>query len=218
MSVEINQRTERNFFYDSTINQPIYQTTIILNILSFHNDNPVCLRICLRTLFVLAFVLGFVLGPCLCLILFDILKAVTIFALVVLNPEKIERYFPRLQLIKFIFQVFGVNNDSLFFTELIIHFGVVMVLEWNLLFRAIELVLFSRFLLHIIFALEILKIPFVLFSCLRKLKIINPSHSEEFPIVLTVVILWISTYILFFVILTLNVLMRLLTYVFIFST
>ena len=216
MSVEITQRTERNFFYDSTINQPIYQTTIILNILSFHNDNPVCLRICLRTLFVLSFVLGFVLGPFLSLILFDILKAVTIFALVVMKPEKIDRYFPRLFWIKFILQVFGVNADLLFFTELIIHFGVVMVLEWNLVFREIEIVLFSRFLLHAIFALEIIKFPFVLFSCLRKFKIINPSRSQELPIVLTVVILWIATYFLFFVILTLNVLMHLFSYVYIF--
>ena len=211
MSGEITQRTERNVFYDSILNQPIsktttiYQTTIILNILSFHNVNPVCV---IKSLFI---VIIFIVIPIKTsfinnLILFDILKCVTILALIVLNPTKIDfkRDLPRFQSIKFIFQFFGDKADLLFSGELIIHFGVVLVLEWNVLFRETNLGLFSRFLLHAIIALQILNFHFAFLWCLRIFKIIECTGPEELSIILTVLILRIATYISFLVVLSLN--------------
>ena len=226
MSVEISQRTERNVFYDSVLNQPIsttttiYQTTIILNILSFHNLNPVFV---IKSLFIAIIFTYF--SNCIrktsfinTLILFDILKGVTIFALIALNPTKIdfERDLPRLQSIKFIFQFFGDKADLLFSGELIIHFGVVLVLEWNLLFREINLALFSRLLLHAIFALRILNLPFASLWCLRVFKIIERTGPEELSIILTVIIFRIASFILFMVLLSLNALIHFLSYLYIF--
>ena len=157
MSVEISQRTERNVFYDSILNQPIsktttnYQTTIILNILNFHNVNPVFV---IKSLFIAIIFIYFpiywtyfsninytfqyiyipIYWPIKTLsinnlILFDTLKFVTVYAL--LNTTISKRLSPRLQSIKFIFQFFANKADLLRASELIIHFGVVLVLEWK---------------------------------------------------------------------------------------
>ena len=137
----------------------------------------------------------------------------------ILNPTKIdfERDLPRFQSIKFIFQFFGDKADFLFSGELIIHFGVVLVLEWNLLFREINLALFSRFLLHAIFALQILNLPFASLCCLRIFKIIVCTGPEELSIILTVIIFRIASFILFMVLLSLNALIHFLSYLYIFK-